>query len=157
MVTIIVKDGIAVYGPGVTLTSDYADGGRFRDPTTRLDNADVVVLETLPDDWQPGQWTWDGTTLAMRPEYAAELLTAARELMECSKLQAKLAIAQLGMVADFLALKASLDPVTDFVKIAFVEDAQTWRRTDPTFNAITDALGKTETEKDQFFALARTL
>jgi len=75
----------------------------------------------------------------------------------CTKLQAKLAIAQLGMASDFLALKASLDPVADFVTLAFIDDAQVWKRTDPTFNAITDALGKSEAEKDQFFTLARTL
>jgi hypothetical protein len=80
-----------------------------------------------------------------------------REQMSCSKLQAKLAIAQLGMVADFLALRASLDPVADFVKLAFIDDAQVWKRTDPTFNAITDSLGKSEAEKDAFFMLASTL
>ena len=76
---------------------------------------------------------------------------------EITKLQAKLAIAQLGMVADFLALRASLDPVVDFVKLAFIDDATVWKRTDPTFNAITDDLGKTEAEKDAFFALGATL
>ncbi|AFL76234.1 hypothetical protein [Thiocystis violascens] len=79
------------------------------------------------------------------------------EEMTCSKLQAKLAIAALGLVADFMAWKAALDPVTDFVTLAFLEDAQTWRRLDPTFVAAMTALRKTDAEADAFFELAVTL
>jgi hypothetical protein len=80
-----------------------------------------------------------------------------RATMACSKLQAKLAIAALGLVADFMAWKGALDPVTNFVTIAFLEDAQTWRRLDPTFVAAMAALGKTDAEADAFFELAVTL
>ena len=108
-------------------------------------------------DWTLADGIYSRDRLGTEEERAAATLEQWRASVEVSKLQAKLAIAQLGMTTEFLALKAGLDPVADFVKLAFIDDAPNWKRTDPTFNAITDALGKTESEKDQFFMLAATL
>lgn len=82
-----------------------------------------------------------------------------RESMSCSKLQAKLALARLGLAQAFTDFRAALalDPVANFEALAFIDDAQTWRRLDQTFNAAADAMGKTEAEKDAFFTLAVTL
>jgi hypothetical protein len=113
----------------------------------------IIRAASLPADAQPYIVT-EQTDIEPIPSGGLLVPVVPEEI---TKLQAKLAIAQLDMVAEFLALRASLDPVADFVKLAFIDDAQVWRRTDPTFNAITDALEKSEAEKDQFFTLAGTL
>ena len=73
-----------------------------------------------------------------------------------SKLQGKLAIAQVGLEQEFLDWKNALDPVTDFVSIAFLEDAQTWEYDDPILNAALVELGL-ESQKPQLFTLAKSL
>lgn len=92
-------------------------------------------------------------------ERAQAILDQSRAIMQCTKLQAKRALAALGLAQAFLDFRANLalDPVANFEALAFVDDADIWIRTDPTFNAAADAMDKTEAEKDQFFTLAATL
>jgi hypothetical protein len=67
-----------------------------------------------------------------------------------------LAIAEAGLAAQFLAWKAALDPVADFVALAFLESAQEWHYDDPLLNAALVTLGVAE-QKDALFTLAATL
>ncbi len=83
------------------------------------------------------------------------------ELQACvprsvSRLQGMLAIAEAGLAAQFLAWKAALDPVADFVALAFLESAQEWHYDDPLLNAALVTLGVAE-QKDALFTLAATL
>jgi hypothetical protein len=74
MITLIIQDNIAKYGPGVRLTADYADGGSFRDTNCRLDNAEVITVDQLPKHWRGGVFTWNGSTLAPMQAYLDEIL-----------------------------------------------------------------------------------
>ncbi len=152
MPTIIVKNGVAVYGPGVTLTAEHADGGRFIDPTTRLDNAELIEIDALPEHFQGGGFTWDGSELTIRPEYEQTLPVP----QSVTALQGMRAIARAGLTEAFIAWKAGLDSVADFEAIAFLEKAQTWQYDDETLNAALVLLGATE-QKDALFRLAATL
>lgn len=70
-------------------------------------------------------------------------------------LQALLALDALGLSEAYETW--CNDPARTFTEKAFITRAQTWKRTDQTFNAAADALGKTDEERDQFFELAKTL
>ena len=65
---IIVKNGVAVYVGGVLHQNGTHINGRF-DPTTRLDNAHVVEVDVLPDNFCQGCFTWDGERLSPTPDY----------------------------------------------------------------------------------------
>ena len=73
MTNIIVKDGIAVYAGAELGTDGTRINGRF-DPTTRTDNAHVVTVDVLPEDFCIGRYTWDGAQLSPTADYAAEIL-----------------------------------------------------------------------------------
>lgn len=75
---IIVKDGIAVYGPAATLTETGTRTGNRFDPTTTTVNAAVVSVPELPPHWRPGCFTWDGETLAPTASYLEEVLPLAK-------------------------------------------------------------------------------
>ena len=65
---IIVKNGVAVYAGGMLHQNGTHINGRF-DPTTRLDNAHVVEVDVLPDNFCQGCFTWDGERLSPTPDY----------------------------------------------------------------------------------------
>ena len=65
---IIIKNGVAVYAGGVLRQNGTHINGRF-DPTTRLDNAQVVEVDVLPDNFCQGCFTWDGERLIPTPDY----------------------------------------------------------------------------------------
>lgn len=116
--------------------------------------------------------TYDGATQALEELLPAQTegvytrqwrvrdLTAdelhARVPKSVSKLQGMLAIAEVGLAADFLAWKAGLDPVADFAALAFLEGAQTWEYDNALLNAALVALG-VEEQKDALFFLAASL
>ena len=62
MNTLIVKEGIAVY-LNAELGEKGTKGVGFFDPTTRLENASVIQIETLPASFEIGKYAWDGTKL----------------------------------------------------------------------------------------------
>lgn len=62
MNTLIVKEGIAVY-LNAELGEKGTKGIGFFDPTTRLDNASIIQIETLPESFEIGKYAWDGTKL----------------------------------------------------------------------------------------------
>ncbi|MFW5490437.1 MAG: hypothetical protein ACNI3A_18770 [Desulfovibrio sp.] len=74
MQTLIIKNGVAVYGPSATLTDKGTRAGNSFDSTTRTDNARVIEVAELPKYWRPGCFTWDGETLTATEVYSAELL-----------------------------------------------------------------------------------
>jgi len=74
-----------------------------------------------------------------------------------SALQGMKAIKQAGLVASFLAWKATLDPIEDFEALAFFDKAPTWRRDNPYLIQGATALGLTDEQIDQLFQLAATL
>ena len=98
-----------------------------------------------PEEYEPGKWreTWT--------------IEAAPVPEEVSALQGMRAINAGGLVAGFLAWKATLDPVNDFETIAFFEKAPTWRRDNPYLIQGATALGLTSEQIDQLFILAATL
>ncbi len=67
-----------------------------------------------------------------------------------------LAIEAAGLVPAFLAWKATLDPVTDFAALAFLDKAQTWEYNNHIIDTALDQLGVTA-QKDALFTLASTL
>lgn len=107
--------------------------------------------------------TFDGTDYLVRDvrgeaayaEYQ-DILADARHYGVVTALQGLRAIQAAGLVTAFLAWKTSLDPVTDFEALAFLEKAQTWRSDDPILNAAMTALGIAD-QKDALFALAAAL
>ena len=44
------------------------------DPRTTTANATAVTVDSLPPDFVPWQWTWDGTEPVIKPEYHDEWL-----------------------------------------------------------------------------------
>ena len=151
MITIIIKDGIVVYGPRVALTAGYADGGHFRDTTTRIDNAEQISVEALPPYFVGGCYTYADGAFSLIPERADSLPVP----QEVRTLQALLAIDELGHAAAYEAW--SNDPARTFREKAFVQKAEVWKRNDSLFNAAADGLGFTEADKDAFFRLAALL
>jgi len=97
-------------------------------------------------------WYWFDTL-----DEAMTALVSPPDVPTVTALQGMLAIQAAGMVAGFNAWKASLDPIEDFATIAFFEKAQTWRRDNPYLIQGATALGLTEAQIDQLFALAATL
>ena len=103
-----------------------------------------AVLGT-PEEYEPGKWreTWT--------------IEAAPVPEEVTALQGMRAINAGGLVAGFLAWKATLNPVDEFETLAFFEKSQTWRRDNPYLIQGATALGLTDEQLDQLFYLAATL
>ena len=71
-------------------------------------------------------------------------------------LQGMRAVKAAGLVDQFVAWKAGLDPVADFEIIAFLDKAENWQYDDPILNDALNAFGVAE-QKDDLFLLAATL
>ncbi len=95
-------------------------------------------------------WYWFDTL-----DEAMKAMASPPDVQTVTALQALLAIDAMGMSAQYESWCA--DPSRTFAERAFIQRAERWTRVDATFNAAADALGKTESEKDQFFELASTL
>lgn len=79
MHTLIVKEGIVVYVDPHSFAKEGTWSSGSFDPTTRTDNAVSVQLQSLPDFFMPGRWSWTDGRLEISDAYAEEVLPAARE------------------------------------------------------------------------------
>ena len=104
-----------------------------------------IAVRGAPEEYEPGQWR---ETLTIEAAPVPE---------EVSALQGMRAINAGGLVAGFLAWKATLNPVDEFETLAFFEKSQTWRRDNPYLIQGATALGLTDEQLDQLFYLAATL
>jgi hypothetical protein len=119
------------------------------EPTARPEPGESeVVIAGDPEECAPGQWRETWTVQPKSPEPVPEEVTA---------LQGLRAIKQAGLVASFLTWKSDLDPIEDFDMLAFFEKAPTWRRDNPYLIQGATALGLTDAQLDNLFALAATL
>ena len=153
MPTIILKDNIAVYGPGVVLKAEYADGGKFRDTTTRLDNATQIDIETLPDPFIGGLFAYSDGTLSLIPEREPDYPVPE----QVTRLQAFRAIDLSGiegLPSAFLSWMT--DPSRTLTERAFI-DSPIWKFDDPTLTATAELFGLTDAQKRALFRLAATL
>jgi hypothetical protein len=79
-----------------------------------------------------------------------------RETMECTRLQARLALIQFGLWNAVNSYFSDINNRTD-VELAFWEDAQIWKRSDNTLINAGSSLGLSESDIDELFVLAKTL
>jgi hypothetical protein len=66
------------------------------------------------------------------------------------------AIKHAGLVQKFIDWKATLDPITDFEIIAFLEKAENWNYDDPIIDEALTSFGEIG-RKDELFITAATL
>jgi hypothetical protein len=139
--------------PATMPDSALADLGLFRvvEAVQPTYDSSTQTVDEAPPALVDGVWTQQWV---VRDLTADEL--QARVPKSVSKLQGMLAIAEVGLAAEFLAWKASLDPVADFAALAFLEGAQTWEYDNELLNAALAALG-IEAQKDTLFFLASSL
>jgi hypothetical protein len=115
-----------------------------------VDESTQVVVEGIPVLTE-GKWTQQWSVRNLTSE---ELLN--RIPKSVTALQGMRAIQAAGLVSAFLAWKITLDPVTDFETLAFLEKAQTWVYDDPILNEALEQLNITE-QKNALFTLASIL
>ena len=72
-------------------------------------------------------------------------------------LQGLLALNAAGLTGAFVAWKSSLDPITDFDIIAYLDKASRWERDHEMFNKAATALGLTSEHVDMLFEQAKLL
>ncbi len=114
-------------------------------------NPAAQVLTEAPPRYDNGAWVQRWSVRDLTPE---EL--QARVPKSISDLQGMLAIEAAGLVAGFLAWKATLDSVADFAALAFLEKAQTWEYDNPILDAALTQLSVSD-QKAALFTLAATL
>jgi hypothetical protein len=90
------------------------------------------------------------TRTGTEAEREAAALAQWRESASISRLQARLQLLDAGLWAGVMAWAAAADPAA----AAFFEDAQVWRRNDPTLAAAAAQLGLSDSDLDDLFRAA---
>jgi hypothetical protein len=106
-----------------------------------------IAVEDMPEEYELGKWrqVW---RIEPKPEEPIP--------KEVLAIQGMLALEQVGLVNDFLNWKNSLDPVTDFKTLAFLEKTTTWRYDSPIIDKALNELNLFD-QKDNLFRLASTI
>ena len=118
------------------------------------EGADHAVLDaaTLPTEDRDA-WALQGGRIVIDPARKEAAKAAARAGMVCSRFQAKAALTQMGLLDAAEAVIAQADALT---RLAWAEAVE-YRRTSPTINAMGVALGLTEDQMDDLFAIAMSI
>ena len=84
MHTLIIQESRIIYVDPQTFDENGTRIYNAFDPRTTTSNASAVTVDSLPPDFVPWQWTWDGTKPVIKPEYHDEWLGGikARKLTE---------------------------------------------------------------------------
>lgn len=112
--------------------------------------ADEERTEFTPGWTAYEAWLAEGNTSLSPNE---DQLVEWRSKQSITRLQARLALIDEGLWEAVMAFAAQADARTQ----AFFEDAQTWKRQDPTLIAAAPLLGLSAEQLDQLFKLAATL
>lgn len=74
MHTLIIQESRIIYVDPQTFDENGTRIYNAFDPRTTTANATAVTVDSLPPDFVPWQWTWDGTKPVIKPEYHDEWL-----------------------------------------------------------------------------------
>lgn len=74
MHTLIIQESRIIYVDPQSFNETGTRIYNALDPRTTTANATAVTVDSLPPDFVPWQWTWDGTKPVIKPEYHDEWL-----------------------------------------------------------------------------------
>lgn len=74
MNTLIIQESRIIYADPQSFNETGTRIYNAFDPRTTTSNATAVTVDSLPPDFVPWQWTWDGTKPVIKPEYNDEWL-----------------------------------------------------------------------------------
>lgn len=74
MYTLIIQDSNIIYVDPQKFDETGTRICNALDPRTTTTNAEAVTVDSLPPDFNPWQWTWDGEKLVIKPEFYDEYM-----------------------------------------------------------------------------------
>lgn len=119
----------------------------------RISDGALIPFDLANTDYQAFlAWQSQGNTPQLAPQLTPEqILELERAQMECSRFQAKAALALAGkLTAADAVVAASTDAV---VKLAWA-DATVFKRNSPSINGLASAIGLTQADLDDLFRTA---
>ncbi len=137
-------------GVAVIYPADSIDAA-MKDVPTGADHA-VLDAATLPTDDRDA-WSLQGGRIVIDPARKEAAKAAARSSMVCSRFQAKAALTQMGLLDAAEAVIGQADALT---RLAWAEAVE-YRRTSPAINAMGAALGLTDDQLDDLYAVAMAI
>lgn len=137
-------------GVAVIYPADSIDAA-MKDVPTGVDHA-VLDAANLPTGDRDA-WSLQNGRIVIDPARKEAAKAAARAGMVCSRFQARAALMQAGMLEQAEAVISQADALT---RLAWAEAVE-YRRTSPAINAMGAALGLTDDQLDDLYAVAMAI
>lgn len=141
-------------GP-VLADDDPMEPGRCLIPGGAIDQDPPTVPAGQRARWSMGAWQFEAVTTEPDTEPAPETLEQWRARAVVSRFQARAALHLAGMLEQVQTMMDN--PATDMLARLAWQDAQEFRRTSPTVQAMGAALGLTAEQLDNLFRQAATI